>query len=606
MNIFRMRVVAALALLAVAGAAVLLSLGVVAQKRRGEVQRELENLLGNDASFAALEGSLWGGIGFTVKDFRIADNPKFAATPFLQARELRLSMSLWHLARGRLVINSLTLIEPEFQIITSEDGYLNVAALARRKKELARSPRLRSGSTERRSRRLSFLITRLKVIDGRVDFIDRSMAAPAQLRIKNVDLDVGGLDLAARAKIKLAASLTEGLEPDVHVEGEMSRPARGRSWSRQPVNLEMRFDSLYLPTLARAVPFLRDRVPRELDITGPMYFHATLSGTLQQPRITGITLKVPFWGSSEYNAVLEGKAEFDQSRKWADAPIAGTLTLSDINVSHFQKLPLLQQALPADFAADGSVNVRSSFEGTWRRLRVGTLLEAKRGEFRIPGWAQKPAGRPAELRAQISRHESGFVLHPSVLNLGETKILVSGALTQSQTPRLSIRIRAGQSSLKSLAPFLAPAAFDGFAGNVDWDLMLDKNTGAPASGWEARGFLNLRQVGLRHKASDKKVDHLNASLSFFGNRASAQDLSFRLGSSAVSAALDIADLNRVSGRYTLRSPDLNLTDVPLHTGGRAARLKEVAASGELAFSDELRRLQGTLSSSEGAFQDITY
>jgi hypothetical protein len=603
MNIFRKRVVVPFALLAVAGAAVLLSLGIVAHKQRGEVQRELQKLLGNDASFAAVQASLWGGIGFTVKDFRIADNPQFAATPFLQARELRLGMSLWHLCLGRFVINALTFTQPELQIITNEDGFLNVSALASRKRELAAFPRLRTDSPERKNASVSFHITRLKVVDGRIDFIDRSISAPAELQIKKIDLDVGGVDLAARAKIKLAASLTEGLGHDLNIEGEIGPPTRGGNWSQQPVNLEMRFDSLYLPTLARAVPFLRDRIPREFDITGPMYLQAKLSGSLQQPRFTGITLKIPFLGSSEYNAVFEGTAEFAQSRDWADAPIGGKLTLNEISLSEFHRLPLLRQTLPADFAADGSVNVYSRFEGTWNQLRVGTLVEAERSEFRFPGWFHKPAGKPAKLRAQISRHEGGFALHPSAINLGEAKMLVSGTLTQGQAPRLSIKLSAGQNSLKSLEPFLASPSFDGFAGNVGCNLLLEKNLAAPAKGWEARGVLNLDQVALRHKASAGKIDHLNGSVLFFGNHARAQNLSFRLGSSALSATLDIADLNRLSGRYALRSPDLNLADIPLPAAGR---LKNVVASGEMIFGDNLQRLRGSLASSEGTFRDIPY
>ena len=605
MKISPRRVVVALALLAVTGAAVLFSLGVVAHKQRGEVEQELKTLLGDDASFEAVEASLWGGIGFTARDFRIADNPAFAATPFVQTRELRLGVSLWHLCLGRLVINALTFTQPEFQIITNEEGLLNVTALASRKKELAAFPRLRTGSTERRSASVSFQITRLKVVDGRIDFIDRSISAPAALQIKKIDLDVGGLDLAARAKIKLAASLAEGVGRDLHIEGEMGRPTPGRNWSQQPVNLEMQFDSLYLPTLARAIPFLRDRIPRELDITGPMYLQAKLSGTLQQPRFTGITLKVPFLGSSDYNAVLEGKAEFTQNRDWADAAIAGKLTLTAISLSQFHSLPLLRQSLPADFATDGSVNVYSRFEGTWSHLRMGALVEAERSEFRLPGWFHKPAGKPAELRAQISRHEGGFDLYPSALILGDAKMQISGALTQGQAPRLSIKLSAGQSSLKSLEPFLASLTFDGFAGKVDYDLLLEKNLASPVNDWAARGALNLAQVTLRHKASGRKVDHLNGLVSFYGNRAGAQNLSFRLGSSAVSAALEIADLNRVSGRYTLRSPDLNLTDIPL-PGGGAGRLKNVVASGEMTFADNLQHLQGTLTSSEGTLQNIPY
>jgi hypothetical protein len=157
-----------------------------------------------------------------------------------------------------------------------------------------------------------------------------------------------------------------------------------------------------------------------------------------------------------------------------------------------------------------------------------------------------------------------------------------------------------------LDPLLASPTFDGFAGNVDYNILLEKNLASPVNDWTARGALNLVQVTLRHKASGRTVDHLNGLVSFYGNHARAQNLSFRLGSSAVNATLDIADLNRLSGRYTLRSPDLNLTDIRLPAGAAAGRLKNVIASGEMIFEDNLQRLQGTLSSSEGTLQNIPY
>src|SRR4029450_14089294 len=82
-----------------------------------------------------LEASLWGGLGFSAKEFRIADDPRFAATPVIRAQELRLGASLLPLLLGKIVINSLTFQAPEFQIITDERGLLNLAELAGQKKE---------------------------------------------------------------------------------------------------------------------------------------------------------------------------------------------------------------------------------------------------------------------------------------------------------------------------------------------------------------------------------------------------------------------------------------------------------------------------------------
>ncbi len=582
------------------------SLGRLAEKRRQQVQQELHKVLGTDVTLEGVETNFWGGIGFTVTNFRIADNPRFAATPFVHAQKLQLGVSFWHLFLGRIVINSLIFTKPEFQFITDEEGFLNITALATRRNRLAEFPRLRSGATEKSGAPVSFLITRVRVVDGRVDFIDRSVKAPAELRIKNIDLEVGGLDLDARARIKLVASLTEGLGQDTRVEGEMGPVALGRSWSEQPVNLEMQFDSLYLPMLARAIPFLRNRVPRELDVTGPMYFHARLAGTFRQPHFASITLKVPFLGSSEYNAVLESKAKFTEGRDWGDAAIAGELNLSAISLAQLRKLPLLKQTLPAAFATSGSVNILSRFEGTWNQLRMGALLEVGDSESRSSGWFRKRGNSPALLRAQLLRHNGGLKLYPSELKLGDTKILLSGALAQGPSSRLSIKLSTGRVSVEKLAPLLAPGTLDALSGAIGGDLALEKNLMSARGGWQVQGTLNFDQIRWQHKTSGTKIDQLEGSVVFSGNRARAPEVSFRLGSSTLVMALDVTDLNRLSGKYTLRSADLNLQDFPAFAGGNAGRMKDVVSSGEMTLDHELPYVRGVLSSPQGTIREIPY
>jgi hypothetical protein len=604
MTILRKPVLLFLAFLVAAGVGVFLSLNLLAAKRSDEVRQELKNLLGDDVTFASVETGLWDGFGFTVKEFRVADNPLFAATPFVQARELRLGMSFWHLLRGRLVVNSLTFTQPEFQIITNEDGQLNVAALTSRKKELIAFPRLRTGAGERKNSTVSFLITRLKVVDGRIDFIDRSVSSPAELQVKRIDLDLGGLDLAARARIKLAASLAGAPGQDVRIAGEIGPPAPSKDWAQQPVNLEMQFDSLYLPMLARAIPFFRDRIPRELDITGPMHFRANLSGSLQKPRFTDITLKVPFLGSSDYNAVLEGSAELTH-RDWGEAPIAGQLTLSAINLAQLRKLPLLRQALAEDFSTNGTINIRSRFAGTWNQLRLGVLLDAEESDMRYPGRMQKLPGQPAQLKAQISAGKGGYVLHSSELRLGDIKVLVSGALTHGPQPRVSVKLGANRSSLRDLEPFVEPLPFDLSGGDVSWDLLVEKDLAAPDTKWQTRGVVNLAQVSLRHKPGGKSVDRLTGSMSFYGRRARANNISFLWGATPVSVALEVAEIAPLRARYALRSDNLVLADLP-PLAEYSGFMKSVISRGELSVTDSAPRLQGTLASAGGIFRDIPF
>jgi hypothetical protein len=371
------------------------------------------------------------------------------------------------------------------------------------------------------------------------------------------------------------------------------------------VNLDMEFDSLYLPMLARAIPFFRDRIPREFDITGPMYFHTRVIGTLQQPRFTKITLKVPFLGSSEYNAVIEAKAELTQDRHWSDAPIAGQLTLTAISLSQVRKLPLMRQILTDDFATSGTINVRSRFEGTWNELRFGALLDADDSELQYPGRFEKRQGTPAQLKVQLTAHSAGYEIHPSELRMGGAKVLVSGGLRRSQGSRLSLALRTGKSPVTAADFLLAPSSFEAVGGNVEWDLVLERDLDSIASGWETRGVVSLEQVALRHKVSGEPIDRLTGSVSFDGRRARAHNISLRLGSTPVSIALEVADINSLRARYSLRSDNVALTDVPLFPDPTGV-MRDVLSSGELILSPGAQRLQGVLSSSTGTLHGVSY
>ena len=168
---------------------------------------------------------------------------------------------------------------------------------------------------------VSFLVSQIKMKNGRIDFIDRSVKEPAEIRVKNVEMEVKGLNPSEKTKIKFAAAVTEGLGHDVRIDGEFGPLWQHHDWSQQPVQLDMRFDSLSATLLARALPFLRNRIPHELDVTGPLSLQAKLGGTFNRPRITDISLKVPLFGSSNYNAILEGAVELAENRPWSAAEL---------------------------------------------------------------------------------------------------------------------------------------------------------------------------------------------------------------------------------------------------------------------------------------------
>ncbi|HYY25573.1 MAG TPA: DUF748 domain-containing protein, partial [Candidatus Udaeobacter sp.] len=212
------------------------SLNFLIGSRREQVYEELQKLLGTRATFDTLEVNLWSGPGFSATEFRIADNPRFAATPLLHATELRLGVSVLQLLLGKVVINSLIFKNPEFQIITDEEGLLNLSALGFDKSDLKEIPKSRL--TDKGHLAVSFLVTRIRLRDGRVDFFDRSLKEPAEIQIKNINMDLNGLNVRGKTTLSLNAALTEGLRRDVTIDGEMGPLHSDRGWAQQPVDLE--------------------------------------------------------------------------------------------------------------------------------------------------------------------------------------------------------------------------------------------------------------------------------------------------------------------------------------------------------------------------------
>jgi hypothetical protein len=604
MTLFHKRLLLVLVALATGIFAFVQSVNILVTKNREQVYQELQKLLGTKATFETLDVNLWGGPGFSATEFRIADNPRFAATPLLHAAELRLGVSVLQLLLGKVVINSLTFKNPEFQIITNEEGLLNLSALGFDKSDFREIPKSRL--MDKKHPAVNFLVTRIRLRDGRVHFFDRSLNEPAEIQIKNINMDLNGLDPTRKTELRLTAALTEGLRRDVRIAGEVGPIQHGRSWSQQPVDLEMQFDSLYVPMLARALPFVRNKIPRELDVTGPMSLHTNLTGSFDRPKFTAITLNVPCFGSPDYNAVLTGTMELPESRSWDKTQLEGKLTIDPISLTNLRIVPIVKEVLPANLATEGSMSVYSRFEGSWERLRIGALIKADKSELRFRDWFRKPAGDSARILTKLSREKNGVVLHPSELHIGNSTMTLSGTMENMPGSRLRLQMRTGPSKIADWGHLISPLGLYGMGGSVNWDLVLEKNFAFADETWSVQGKLELTDAELRDKTTGKRIDQLNASVSFLGKEARLETASFRLGSSRFAMTADAVNFFTPSAKYQLSSPELNPSDLPVFPAGIAGRIKDLTATGEMRMQDGALFVQASIASPTGTLQRTSY
>ena len=588
--------------MALAAAGLIESFNLLAAKHRDQVTQELQKVLGQDVSYESLEVNVLGRPGFVAKEFRIDDDSRFAATPALRARELVLGVSLWNLLLRRLVITSLTFDEPEFQIITDESGLLNLTAFMNRKSELRKFPKLRPSAPERRQAPVSFSIEEVAVKRGRVEYIDRSVKQPAELRVKNIAMSITGFQPNEVTTIRIGASLAEGLGQDVRITGEIA-PAENQSWSQRSVDLNIQFDSLHVPVVARAIAFLRDKIPSELDVTGPMSLQVTARGTAERPRLDDITLKIPLFGSTDYNAVITGAIKFTERRTWEEAEIAGNLAIDPLSLARLRNFRIFEQFLPASLISEGSVKIYSRFAGNWENLRLGALVRADKAELRYKEWLRKPAETPATIRTQIAREKQQFIFYDSELDLGADKLNFAGSIDYGQDPRLRMKLKSQGGSVVGWSRFLSVPDFEAVAGKADLDVTLTKSLSAAGAQPSLTGGLKLSDATFKHKANGRSVENVQAAISFDGTKARLENGRFRLGHSVFFLNGTTANVFEPRLISTVRSPELLSADLPMLAPSASVRLKDVLGQAEIFFENDQWVLTGSLAAPQGDLND---
>ena len=576
----------------------------IADKHREQVQQELRRMLGDGVQFDGLEVRLLWLPGFVLHEFRVADDSRFAATSVIKSRELVLGISLRHLFTGRIVIDAVKFVEPEIQIITDETGLLNLSVLASRRKELGtlslRSPR---GAGGRRQNAVRFAIDEIRVDDGRVIYLDRTVKDPAELQLRDVDLTLKSLDLSRPTRVRAAASLTEGVGQDMRIEGLLQSAKSNQSWYQRGLDLKIQFDSLYAPLVLRAFAALRETIPRELEVTGPMSFQAHASGSLLKPQLDHFTLKIPLFGSSDYNAVVNGNVEFTEQRSWSEANLTGQLKIDPLALNRARLLPVFRDHLPEALSTEGNVSLYSRFEGTWNHLRIGALLRAGNSEIRYGDWLRKPAKMPAEIKTRLSRRNRRLTIHESELTLGAAKTVFSGAVQDIDSPRLYLKLRADDAPLAVWTPLSNGAVF-AKSGNASWHLAIERMPASATTDWNIEGQLSITDSEIYGRDKLGKLEQLNAEITFLGQQARIERADFRVGAAQLALTGIVPDLAAPKLNFQLIAPEVDLSAMSALAISQPARLQQISVKGQVQMHNNSLGVSGDATAQRGNFNDF--
>ncbi|MBI2360425.1 MAG: DUF748 domain-containing protein [Deltaproteobacteria bacterium] len=447
---------------------------------------------------------------------------------------------------------------------------------------------------------------RLRVSQGKIHYIDRAAREPFELQVQNLDLSFKGSALTRKAAFKLAASVSESREQNIKVEGRIGPYGTEREWMQYPLDLQVNVDSVLVPTLTRALPVLREKIPAYFGINGPLSIKANLSGTLQRPKIRDLSIAGPLFGAAERNTSVTGDLDLSANGSWKDAVFKGKVVVNPVALDRLRSVPFLQAALPAGLSANGPLSIAGELSGRPENLNVHALVTFEKSEVRLGEWLKKDKGLPGQLELNLQTREDRVVLETSQLILHNLKLKFSGGVGETPDRLLTLRVRLDPSNLTGWDRLIAPLSSYQTRGTLDFDLSVRKALGLSGSGLELRGGLNLTDVQAREKNSGRGFDQLNSKVSFLGKRIRVERSSLRLGSSTVAFEATVPDLSSPVIQYTLWSPKLSFTDLTGNPATPSAWMKDLKSTGVVQNSRGQMTLKGNVSASQGSAEEILY
>jgi uncharacterized protein involved in outer membrane biogenesis len=580
-----------------------LSLNTLIDKNRDSIREEIESALGRSVDFNNLRLDLWGGLGLSANNVRIADDPRFAATPLIQSKDLKMQVRWLPLLLGNIEIKTFTLREPEIQIIRNEKGDFNILALGGSEKK-EKGPR-EVGKPKGRSP-MTFLVSLIRFSQGKVYYVDRSSKQPVEIRVQNLDLDLSSVGFKGTAGIKLAATLLDGKEQNFTLEGSIGPLKSVNEWSQFPLDLQMEIESLPYARLTRAVPFLKEKVPSYLDINGPVTLKARVLGTIDQLRLTGLTITGAIFGSPSNNLSVTAAVNFSDRDLANISAIKGTINVDPVSLNKLKKIPYVEGALPATLTSQGPMSVKSEIEGTLQDLKIHTIINANKSEIAYGKWLKKPKDIPAQIDVKTIKRKDGIILQKSNLSIHNLNLEFSGLIKEKPERLLKLRIRTDSVDLSGWDRLLLPASSYNIGGKMGLDLTIKKVFSPQGDNWDVQGHLNLNEMRVRDKKNGRAVDKIKSRITFKGKEAQVEDLQLRLGSSTFSVHGVLRNPKEPTFRYLVRSPKLNLVDITNLPQHKSDWIKDFTSVGKFQLKNGGPSIQSRISLSGGKLQGVSY
>lgn len=236
---------------------------------RAWVEQQAESALGRPLSLGKMGLTLWGGLGATISDLEIADDPAFSEEPFVEASAVRVNVALWPALFGRIEVREIVLERPVVRVIRARSG-MNFetlgAATSSRSDTTAGSEEDEGAAVGDAGRALAVVVALVRIEDGRISYTDRTVTPASTQMVRLLDLGLTGVGTAEPARIEFAAAVLGSSDQNVRLAGAVGPVglASARDFGGLSVDLSLRGGPLAVADLPAPLE-IRGKARGDLD-----------------------------------------------------------------------------------------------------------------------------------------------------------------------------------------------------------------------------------------------------------------------------------------------------------------------------------------------------
>ncbi len=223
--------------------------------------------LGRKVGFESIDITFGRGLAVALTGVSVGDDPRFAATSFLEAERAIVRVRLLPALFGRYEISSILLESPDLSIVRTSDG-LNVATLG--------GARDAPGDESATDGDAAVAIALIDVDAGRIVYTDRTVKPPRETVVDSVDVAASDWSTGESLRFELAATVLDGERQNLKASGAVG-PFDATGGNETPLDIVLQLDDADSKALASWLP------SGDLRMSGPLRANVNAGGTLASP-----------------------------------------------------------------------------------------------------------------------------------------------------------------------------------------------------------------------------------------------------------------------------------------------------------------------------------